>query len=511
MKRDRFIVCFFAILVLAVSGNAQTSTFTYQGKLTDGAAAANGTYQMTFSLFDQQGPGGTQQGATITNNSVSVVNGVFTVNLDFSPATPFATGADRYIEITVKKPADPGFTLLAPRQQVTSSPFATRSTSASNADSATTAISVSGIVAVANGGTGSATQNFVDLSTNQNVDGTKTFTSPIVGNGSQLTNINGANITNNTINSSALAADTFPNNQNLSRLGSLRWDLLEQRVGVGAGPRGVAFDGANIWTANASVGTVTKLRASDGACVGTCTFAVGAGPNGVVFDGTNIWTVNQSANSVTKLRASDGACVGTCTFPVGSSPRGIAFDGANIWTANLLSSTVTKLRASDGANQGTFAVGSFPVGIAFDGANMWVANSGAASNSVTKLRASDGAVQGTFAAGVGAFNLAFDGANMWVTDNGSNTVTKLRVSDGACVGTCTFTVGNSPVGIAFDGANIWVANLPDNSVTKLRAADGLVLGTFAVGAAPTGVAFDGANMWVTNQNGSNVSKLPVFP
>jgi hypothetical protein len=43
------------------------------------------------------------------------------------------------------------------------------------------AANVTGIVAVANGGTGSATQNFVDLSTNQTIGGVKTFTSPIAG------------------------------------------------------------------------------------------------------------------------------------------------------------------------------------------------------------------------------------------------------------------------------------------------------------------------------------------
>jgi hypothetical protein len=47
-------------------------------------------------------------------------------------------------------------------------------------------------------------------------------------------------------------------------------------------PYGLAFDGQNMWTAN-SEGTVTKLRASDGAILGN--FAVGGQANGVVFDG----------------------------------------------------------------------------------------------------------------------------------------------------------------------------------------------------------------------------------
>jgi hypothetical protein len=133
----RLWICLFAALssvALASSVSGQTGVFTYQGNLMDGATAANGTYNMQFSLYDLS-MGGMQQGSTITNTSVSVSNGVFTVQLDFSPATPFATGADRWLEIAVKKPADPGYTTLAPRQQMTSSPYSIRTLSASAADS----------------------------------------------------------------------------------------------------------------------------------------------------------------------------------------------------------------------------------------------------------------------------------------------------------------------------------------------------------------------------------------
>jgi hypothetical protein len=37
-------------------------------------------------------------------------------------------------------------------------------------------------------------------------------------------------------------------------------------------------------------------------------------------------------SDVNKLRASDGALLGT--YPVGSFPESVAFDGANIWVAN---------------------------------------------------------------------------------------------------------------------------------------------------------------------------------
>jgi YVTN family beta-propeller protein len=74
------------------------------------------------------------------------------------------------------------------------------------------------------------------------------------------------------------------------------------------------------------------------------TYAVGSYPAAVAFDGTNIWVANAGSSTVTKLLASSGAVVGT--YPVGSAPYGVAFDGTNIWVANDGDSTVTKIGAT---------------------------------------------------------------------------------------------------------------------------------------------------------------------
>jgi surfactin synthase thioesterase subunit len=57
------------------------------------------------------------------------------------------------------------------------------------------ATNVSGIVAIVNGGTGSATQNFVDLTNNQNIAGNKTFGSDIIVNGLKIGNGGGSQST----------------------------------------------------------------------------------------------------------------------------------------------------------------------------------------------------------------------------------------------------------------------------------------------------------------------------
>src|SRR5712692_5052776 len=84
-----------AISLSASAAYAQTTSFTYQGRLTDGGTAANGNYDLQFVLFDASS-GGTQVGSQ-TINTVLVSNGVFTVSLDFG-ANAF-NGANRFLEI----------------------------------------------------------------------------------------------------------------------------------------------------------------------------------------------------------------------------------------------------------------------------------------------------------------------------------------------------------------------------------------------------------------------------
>src|SRR5207247_8347168 len=76
------LVFFVLLLCAAVACAQQTTSFTYQGKLTDGGNPANGNYDLQFALFDN-GAGGTQIGSTLTRSGVAVNGGVFSVQLDF--------------------------------------------------------------------------------------------------------------------------------------------------------------------------------------------------------------------------------------------------------------------------------------------------------------------------------------------------------------------------------------------------------------------------------------------
>src|SRR5690242_4071561 len=130
----RFLTA-LVLLVLGVStSSAQTTAFTYQGKLSDGANPANGVYDLQFNLFDTATLGtGTRQGPTVTNSSVPVTAGIFTVQLDFGSGA--FNGAPRFIEIGVRPMGSPdAYTVLSPRQPVTSTPYSVRSLNSSVAD-----------------------------------------------------------------------------------------------------------------------------------------------------------------------------------------------------------------------------------------------------------------------------------------------------------------------------------------------------------------------------------------
>ena len=169
----RFAFAWLSILgVSALPAGAQGplgTAFTYQGQLTSTGVPATGPFDFEFKLFDALTVGA-QVGSTVTVNDLIVTTGLFTTKLDFGPAA--FGGSARFLEIGVRPGASSGsYTLLGTRQELTPSP---------NSVFASTAGSVSGIVSVANGGTGSASQNFVDLTTAQTVGGTKTLTGNLV-------------------------------------------------------------------------------------------------------------------------------------------------------------------------------------------------------------------------------------------------------------------------------------------------------------------------------------------
>src|SRR5688572_9239891 len=91
-----------AVLVLVAPpgshAQAQGTSFTYQGRLTDGGGPAGGAYDFQIVLFDAP-VGGSQVGPIVVREDVDVAGGLFTVPLDFGSVF---SGNGRWLEIGVR-------------------------------------------------------------------------------------------------------------------------------------------------------------------------------------------------------------------------------------------------------------------------------------------------------------------------------------------------------------------------------------------------------------------------
>ena len=323
----------FTILFLAVfTANAQTTEYTFQGRLSDGSLAANGSYDFQFELYDAA-LGGNLFG-TQTVAAVMVSNGFFTVRLNFGDQF---NGTDRFLAISVRNAGGgPSYTLLNPRQQITSAPYAIKSLNAQTALNSLTADlgldsnRLGGIHAAEYVLTGDArlsnsrdptpgSPNYIQngsslqSSSNFNISGNGTVGGILSGNGAGLTNVPGTfkweevsllsrqALANHgyAANSGAQVTITLPANPNIgdtiriSGVGAGGWKIA-QNAGQTILGQQMATRGA--WTPRDSIRNWRSVASSaDGSKLVAVESGQGAG--GRIYTSTNygvIWIPRES-------------------------------------------------------------------------------------------------------------------------------------------------------------------------------------------------------------------------
>ncbi|HKA35438.1 MAG TPA: S-layer homology domain-containing protein [Thermoanaerobaculia bacterium] len=273
-------------------------------------------------------------------------------------------------------------------------------------------------------------------------------------------------------------------------------------------PRLVASDGADLWVACQTSGTVARIRASDGRFLETWTAATGA--TGVV---SAMGRVLVNSVSLPKMYAIDPAqpagAVTTVATLGGAGGFGITFDGSHVWTTNGASVSIVTPGAAVPWTVTTVTTGFGAVfGAIFDGNNVWVTDTSPPASgpspflpdgfvspgTLVKLSAS-GAILQSVTVGFGPQYPAFDGSNIWVPNNGNGSVTVVRASNGAILQTLTAGIA-APTAVAFNGERILVAG-GSTSVTLWKAADLSPLGSFPLGSPSWHACSDGISFWIT--------------
>jgi len=470
----RSIAALVAVLFSSFAGRAQTTAFTYQGQLSSSSVPANGLYDFRFRLLDVNsnivaGP--------LTNSPAGVTNGAFIVTLNFG-ATVF-DGSDRWLEIAVRSNGNTSaYTVLAPLQQITSTPYAIRALNAANATSlqgtniigTIPATNLPPNVAFLNSNqTFTAANTFSGVVTANN--GANAFSGAFAGNGGGLTSVPATSLTGTLPDARLSSNVALQSNPALSFAGSV---TATNFIGAGHGLTNVP--GAFFWvTATANVPTsypnVGYLCANDTTPV---TITLPASPSAgdvikVAGAGGAGWIIAQNAGQ-TILAGNLSDSIGQSWTP---------HDSIRAWSSVASSADGTKLVAmvGDTLSASGYIYTSTDSGVtwtprATDHARQWV--SVASSSDGTKLVAANYA--GSWSPGI--YTSINSGASWTLQKSISSCSAVASSADGTKLVAAInngqlYTSANSGSAgswTARDSARIWSAVASSADGTKLAAA-----------------------------------------
>ena len=394
-------LCLVALLLVLIVGStaevrAQTTDFTFQGNLKDGANPANGNYDFTFQLFDAVS-NGTQFGPTLLRPGVAVENGVFSVRLDFGGQFP---GANRFLEIRVRPAGNGAYTPLAPRPQVLSSPYSVQSL---NAVSATNTTQLGGVPA----------SQYV-LTTDFRLSDARP---PTAGSSNYIQNTSSPQASSNFNISDTGTAKIFNATTQFSIGGSQVLSVAGASnifAGVGAGTAntgaGNTFIGAVAGDANVTGGNNTIVGAGADVGSGALNFATALGADAIV----------NASNTVVLGRAADTVQVPgslTVTGTLTGSGTGITnLNASSITSGTLadarLSGNIPRLNAANAFGNFTNTIlGNVGIGTTAPSARLHVVGTSWFTGNTTPLPSSAGAGVGIVHSNGTGYVFAYDYAS----------------------------------------------------------------------------------------------------
>ena len=136
----------------------------------------------------------------------------------------------------------------------------------------------------------------------------------------------------------------------------------------------MALDGdGNLWV-SCLPRTVYVINVATARVAATYTYSISQlqTDTGIAFDGNDIWIADAYDNLVFRVDPATGANLQTVA--VGKSPSYVAFDGANLLVSNRKSNDVTQIDPKAGAVLRAIAVGAEPVCITMANGWAWIAN-----------------------------------------------------------------------------------------------------------------------------------------
>jgi uncharacterized protein DUF6923 len=188
---------------------------------------------------------------------------------------------------------------------------------------------------------------------------------------------------------------------------------------------------------------------------------IGANPYAMAFDGANLWTANLSG-SISRVNVGTGI---DSTFTGFGTPVNIIWDGANLW---LNDGQIKRIDPSNGTVLQTIPI-SGVANMRFDGANLWMSLHN--TNNLMIMRAV-GPLRATVLATLtgnglqGPYGMAFDGERMLVCNNDGNSVSLFKAADFTALGNVYTGDLSDPRFACNDGVNFWVIRYGKRDIVR---------------------------------------------
>jgi transglutaminase-like putative cysteine protease/streptogramin lyase len=192
----------------------------------------------------------------------------------------------------------------------------------------------------------------------------------------------------------------------------------------------------------------------------------GAQPTGLAFDGKNLWLADAQTDRIYRIDPHNGKVLSSFESP-GYHPEGLAWDGTHLWHVDGMERYLYRIDPSSGRAVKVLESNSpFPRGLAWDGHYLWMVDH--KSDALLKLSPMDGMMVQTFPSpSAEPTGLAFDGTFLWIADRGADRIYLTDPAEGLCLSSLRAT-GPFPYGLAWDGGTLWCADYENRELYQIE-------------------------------------------
>ena len=313
----------FVALALCSTLNLQLSTvfaqgtaFTYQGQLASGGGSANGSYDLTFTLFNTNSSGVALAGP-VTNSATAVNNGLFTTTIDFGSGV--FTGGSNWLEIAVRTNGNGSFTTLTPRLQLTPTPYALFANTASNLSGTVSTTQLDGTIGNSQLANGSIT---VTAGTGLGGGGTVTLGGSTTLNNAGVVSVTGnADITANTAGGAVTLGDTATSTNTPST-------IVKRDAGGNFSAASITLDNNfNLPTTTATAGIIYSGGSTLMHTFGSNNFFAGVGAGNLTMTGVGRNTGLGMLDFASNTTGSNNTAIGWEAFQFNTTGNGNTANG----------------------------------------------------------------------------------------------------------------------------------------------------------------------------------------